>query len=160
LFHDFHNYLYKFRTLTYNKRKMEMHKVLFPELGAIGDLLHTLPALQALRNKSPAAHVTVVVSPGSESLIQGTPVADRVLVFDRAKLKKRLKEFIHFALRLRHERYDLFIDMQPSLRSMMLRWLVRCVPGHCVSQTKGVTGWRTTSPRSGKLFGNTAAAWY
>jgi lipopolysaccharide heptosyltransferase II len=102
---------------------MEMHKVLFFKPGAIGDLLHTLPALQALRNKFPAAQVTVVVSPGSESLIQGTPVADRVLVFDRAKLKRRLKDFIRFALRVRDERYDLFIDMQPSLRSMMLRWL-------------------------------------
>jgi lipopolysaccharide heptosyltransferase II len=34
-----------------------------------------------------------------------------------------LKDFIEFGLRLRDERYDLFIDMQPSLRSMLLRWL-------------------------------------
>ena len=102
---------------------MEMQKVLFFKPGAIGDLLHTLPALKALRKKFPAAHVTVVVSPGLESLIQGTPVADRVQIFDKAKLKRRLKDFIEFGLRLRDERYDLFIDMQPSLRSMVLRWL-------------------------------------
>ncbi len=120
---DFQNYLYKFRALTYNEPKMEMQKALFFKPGAIGDLLHTLPALKALRRKFPAAHVTVVVSPGLESLIQGTPVADRVQVFDRAKLKRHLKDFIEFGLRLRHERYDLFIDMQPSIRSMMLRWL-------------------------------------
>jgi lipopolysaccharide heptosyltransferase II len=64
-----------------------------------------------------------MVSPGLESLIQGTPVADKVQVFDRVKLNRRLKDFIEFALRLRDERYDLFIDMQPSLRSMVLRWL-------------------------------------
>jgi lipopolysaccharide heptosyltransferase II len=120
---DFQNYLYKFRTLTYNGRKMEMHKVLFFKPGAIGDLLHTLPALKALRKKFPASHITVVVSPGLESLIQGTPVMDRVQVFDRAKLKRRVKDFVEFGLRLRDEHYDLFIDMQPSLRSMVLRWL-------------------------------------
>jgi lipopolysaccharide heptosyltransferase II len=102
---------------------MELHKVLFFKPGAIGDLLHTLPALNALRKKFPAAHVTVVVSPGLESLIQGTPVADRVQIFDKAKLKGQLKDFIEFGLRLRDERYDLFIDMQPSMRSMVLRWL-------------------------------------
>jgi lipopolysaccharide heptosyltransferase II len=118
---DFHNYLYKFRALTYNDRKMEMHKVLFFKPGAIGDLLHTLPALKALRKKFPAAQVTVIVSPGLESLIQGTPYADNVQVFDREKHKRRLKDFIEFAVRLRAERYDLFIDMQPSLRSMVLR---------------------------------------
>jgi heptosyltransferase-1 len=103
--------------------KMEMHKVLFYKPGAIGDLLHTLPALKALRKKFPSAHVTVVVSPGLESLIQGALVADRVQVFDRAKLKRRLKDFIEFGLRLRDERYDLFIDLQPSMRSTVLQWL-------------------------------------
>jgi lipopolysaccharide heptosyltransferase II len=103
--------------------KMEIIKALFFKPGAIGDLLHTLPALKALRKKFPAAHITVVVSPGLESLIQGTPVADRVQVFDKAKLKRRMKDFIEFGLRLRGENYDFFIDMQPSLRSMMLRRL-------------------------------------
>ncbi len=102
---------------------MEMHKVLFFKPGAIGDLLHTLPALQALRKKFPSAYVTVVVSPGLESLIQGTHVADRVQVFDKSRIKRRLKDLIDFGLLLRNECYDLFIDMQPSVRSLILRWL-------------------------------------
>jgi len=102
---------------------MDIKKVLFFKPGAIGDLLHTLPALQALTEKYPAAHITVVVSPGLESLLQGTSVADRVLVFDKSHFKKRLKAFIDFGLRLRDERYDLFVDMQPSVRSMVLRWM-------------------------------------
>jgi lipopolysaccharide heptosyltransferase II len=102
---------------------MEMKKVLFFKPGAIGDLLHTLPALKALRKKFPSAHVTVVVSPGLESLIQGTPVADRVQVFDKPKFKRHLMDFIDFGVRIRHEHFDLFVDMQPSMRSMVLRWL-------------------------------------
>jgi ADP-heptose:LPS heptosyltransferase len=101
--------------------KMDIKKVLFFKPGAIGDLLHALPALKALKQKYPAALVTVVVSPGLESILQGTPVADRVLVFDKSKLKKSFRSFIEFGLRLRDERYELFVDMQPSARSLALR---------------------------------------
>jgi lipopolysaccharide heptosyltransferase II len=117
------NYLYKFRTLEYNAQPMEIKKVLFFKPGAIGDLLQALPALKALKQKFPAAHITVMVSPGLASLLQGTPVADRVQVFDKEKLKKRLKDFIDFVVQLRAERYDVFIDMQTSTRSLVLRRL-------------------------------------
>jgi lipopolysaccharide heptosyltransferase II len=102
---------------------MDIKKALFFKPGAIGDLLHTLPALKSLKRKFPAAQVTVVVSPGLESLLQGTPIADRVLVFDKTKLKKSLRDFFEFGLLLRDEHYDLFVDMQPSVRSLMLRWI-------------------------------------
>lgn len=102
---------------------MKTYKVLFFKPGAIGDLLHTLPALKALRTKFPSAHITVVVSPGSESLIQGTPVADRVQVFDKSKLKGHMRDMINFGARIREEHYDLFIDLQPSVRSMVVRWM-------------------------------------
>lgn len=102
---------------------MEIKKALFFKPGAIGDFLHTLPALQSLRKKFPAARITVVVSPGLEPLISGTSVADHVLVYDKSKLKKNLKDFVEFGLRLRNERYDLFVDLQPSVRSFVLRWL-------------------------------------
>ena len=97
--------------------------MLFFKPGAIGDLLHTLPALKALKKKFPTAQITMVVSPGLESLIQGTPLADRIQVFDKSKLKKRLKDFIFFGLGLRAEQYDVFIDLQPSLRSLIIRRL-------------------------------------
>ncbi len=102
---------------------MEIKRVLFFKPGAIGDLLHTLPALKALKQKFPAAHVTVVLSPELESLIQGTPIADSILVFDKSKFKKSLKDFIGFGLRLREGKYDLFVDLQPSVRSRLLRWM-------------------------------------
>ncbi len=104
-------------------RKMDIQRVLFFKPGAIGDLLHTLPALKALKHKFPAAHITVVVSPELKPLIQDTSIADQVLVFDKAKLKKSFKDFFRFGLQLRKCHYDLFIDLQPSIRSFLLRQL-------------------------------------
>jgi heptosyltransferase II len=105
------------------RHHMDIKKVLFFKPGAIGDLLHALPALKAIKNKFPAAQVTIVVSPGLESLIQGTPLANHVQIFDKAKLKNSLTEFLKFGLRLRDEHYDLFVDMQASVRSLILRQL-------------------------------------
>src|SRR5208337_2693419 len=102
---------------------MEIKRVLFFKPGAIGDLLHTLPALKSLKHKFPTAHVCIVVTPELESLVQGTPIADHVLVFDKTKLKKSFRDFLSFGLQLRNDHYDLFIDLQPSLRSFFLRWL-------------------------------------
>jgi len=100
---------------------MGVQKILFFKPGAIGDFLQSLPALKALRKKFPAAHVTVVVSSGLEPLIQGTDIADSIYVYDKSKFKKNIREFVAFGLRLRRERYDLFVDMQSSTRSFILR---------------------------------------
>ncbi len=103
--------------------KMEIKKALFFKPGAIGDTLHTLPALRAFKTSYPTSHITFVVSPGSESLVQGTPLAHRVLVFDKSKFKGRIGDLVRFGLQLRRERYDLFVDLQHSLRSWVLRLL-------------------------------------
>ncbi|OGW51067.1 MAG: hypothetical protein A2078_12660 [Nitrospirae bacterium GWC2_57_9] len=102
---------------------MIYNNILFFKPGAIGDLLHTLPSLKALRQAFPAARITLVVSPGLEQLVNGSSIADRVEVFDKQRMKDRFRDFIAYGGRLRREQYDLFIDMQPSLRSRLLCWL-------------------------------------
>jgi len=102
---------------------MNIQKILFFKPGAIGDFLHTLPALAQLRKQFPAALVTVVISSGQEALIEGTAIADEIIVFDKSALKKQFRAFFDLALRLRQEHYDLFVDLQPSLRSRFLRMM-------------------------------------
>jgi len=102
---------------------MSIERILFYKPGAIGDFLHTLPSLKALKLAFPAAQITVVVSPGQERLVRGTPLADHVLVYSKAHLKKSVKKFLSFGLQLRRNQVDLFVDMQPSVRSWVLRKL-------------------------------------
>ncbi len=100
---------------------MSVKKILFFKPGAIGDFLQTLPSLKSLRSKFPDARVTAVVSPGLEVLIQGTDIADSVILFDKPLFKKDARAFLLFGMRLRREGYALFVDMQPSFRSLVLR---------------------------------------
>lgn len=105
----------------YNVPAMDIKKILFFKPGAIGDLLHTLPALAALKGRFPAAHITLVVSPVQADLVEALRTADLVITFDKQAAKKSLRFFVDYARMLRRERYDLFVDMQPSLRSFALR---------------------------------------
>ncbi len=100
---------------------MDVKKILFFKPGAIGDFLHSLPALHALKKRFPQAHITAVISKGQEILIQGTTIADRIEIYDKALFKGRLNHFLQFGLHLRREKYDLFVDMQASVRSLILR---------------------------------------
>lgn len=131
-------YLYNFSTLKYNDAYMNIQKALFFKPGAIGDLLHALPVLKAFRKTFPSAHVTLVVSPPMKSVIEGPVIADCVLVFDKTQFKKNAWALVRFGLMLRNEQYDLFVDLQPSLRSRVIRLLAGAVKTLVYKKQKGI----------------------
>jgi heptosyltransferase I len=53
-------------------------------MSAVGDAVHVLPVLNALKRHSPDAHVTWVLQPGAASLVRGHPSVDDIVIFDRA----------------------------------------------------------------------------
>ncbi|HSJ95426.1 MAG TPA: lipopolysaccharide heptosyltransferase I, partial [Myxococcota bacterium] len=62
-------------------------------LGALGDVVRTLPAASALRAAYPGAHLAWLVEPASRSAVEGQPWVDEVLVFPRAELVDSLRSF-------------------------------------------------------------------
>lgn len=107
-------------------------KILIIKLSAIGDVIHTLPALNAIRKKYPDAHITWLVEEAASGLIKGHPAIDRILVSKRKQWIKDLsglscmnsiKEASGFIKKLRDTRYDLVIDFQGLLKSAILAGL-------------------------------------
>jgi len=92
--------------------------------SALGDIIHSLPVLTALRRRYPSAHIAWVVNRSYELLLQGHPDLDEVLPFDRSRVDDNLIDtalgYTHFCRRLRRQRYDLAIDLQGLLRSAVL----------------------------------------
>ena len=53
--------------------------------SALGDIIHSLPVLTALRHRFPHAHITWVVNRAYEPLLLGHPDLDETLPFDRRR---------------------------------------------------------------------------
>jgi heptosyltransferase I len=54
-------------------------------MSAVGDAVHVLPVLNALKRHSPATHVTWVLQPGAATLVRGHPAVDEIVEFDRSR---------------------------------------------------------------------------
>jgi ADP-heptose:LPS heptosyltransferase len=98
-------------------------------LGALGDVVRTLPAASALRAAYPGAHVAWLVEPASRSAVEGQPWVDEVIVFPRADLVQALRSLrlgrflaaLASCLRaLRRRRFDLVVDFHSIAKSALL----------------------------------------
>jgi lipopolysaccharide heptosyltransferase I len=104
-------------------------RVLVLRLGAVGDVVRTLPAVSALRATYPEAHLAWLVEEPASSMVRGQPWVDEVIVFPRAALRADLQRlripslagsFARFANALRAKRFDLALDFHSILRSALL----------------------------------------
>lgn len=98
-------------------------KILIVKLGAIGDIVHTLPAAAEIRKTVPQAEVVWVAEKRSAAILRGSPVLDRLIEIDTRAVKGvRIMENFREALReplreLRSEKFDAAIDFQGLLKS-------------------------------------------
>lgn len=108
--------------------------ILIVKLSAIGDVIHTLPALNAIREHYPQAHITWLIEEAAADLVVGHRALDRVLVSRRKSWMRRLrgpdrrqalKEIRRFWKDLRHTRYDIIIDFHALLKSGLLVGMAR-----------------------------------
>lgn len=89
--------------------------------SALGDIMHSLPVLTALRRRYPAAHITWIVNRAYEPLLRGHPDLDDTLAFDRQAgrggFAAGLWSGACFLGELRRRRFDLVVDLQGLLRT-------------------------------------------
>ena len=104
-------------------------RVLIVRLGAMGDVVRTLPAAQTLRQRYPGAHLSWLVEPASAGVVRASGVVDEVLVFPRGDLEESLRtgdalrlirQVRYLVDRLRRRRFDLAIDFHGILKSGIL----------------------------------------
>jgi ADP-heptose:LPS heptosyltransferase len=103
-------------------------RVLFVRLSALGDVVHVLPSVAALRQAHPRAFIGFAVEERAASLVRGHPQLDRVHVIPRATAAPdRLGAFVaaasSMARELRRTEYDVALDFQSNLRSSVTAWL-------------------------------------
>jgi 3-deoxy-D-manno-octulosonic-acid transferase/heptosyltransferase-1 len=110
-------------------------EILIIKLSAIGDVIHTLPALDVLHHRFPKSNITWVIEEKASDIIKDHPYLKKVIVSKRKRWLKdiqksslrypTLKEIINFIRELRSQKYDLVIDFQGLLKSAILVFLSR-----------------------------------
>jgi heptosyltransferase-1 len=89
--------------------------ILVVRLGAMGDIIHTLPAVAALKQNHPGSLLTWMVEPQWVPLLEGNPFVDRVLVLRR----KSFGGLIETWRELRVARYEFAVDFQGLIKSAL-----------------------------------------
>lgn len=85
--------------------------------SALGDVVHTLPVLHALRLRFPATRITWVINRGLEPLLIDHPDLDETLPFDR---HGGIRSLVKLARELFQHRFDLVLDLQGLLRTGLM----------------------------------------
>ena len=103
-----------------------MDRIAIIRLSSLGDIVHALPAFQALRTRFPDAHITWIAEPAGAALLGNFPGIDQVLVLDlksRPGLAARVLCLIRF-IRLWRGQFDLLFDFQGLIKSALLAFLL------------------------------------
>jgi len=105
------------------------NRILVIRLGAMGDVLRTLPAVCALRESQPEAWISWLVEPRSAGAVELCPAVDEILLFPREELAERLSQghivsFMRSLNRLRtglrDPGFDCVLDFHGLLKSGVL----------------------------------------
>lgn len=104
-----------------------MTRILFVKLSAIGDVVQTLPALEAVKKAYPDSQIDWVVEEAASGILEGHPLISRLIVSRRRVWLRMLRRPNTFSEGLRHikrflrdlrqVRYDIAIDFQGLLKS-------------------------------------------
>ena len=86
-----------------------LQRVCIVMMSAVGDAVHVLPVINALKRRSPGTHVTWVLQPGPASLVRGHRSVDEIIVFDRSR---GWRAFTDVRRELAARRFDLVLALQ------------------------------------------------
>lgn len=98
-------------------------KILIVKLGSIGDIIHTLPALSAIRAALPDTDISWAVERRSAEILRGNLMIDRLIEVDTRVLKSAngvgeiLTDIRDQFRNLRKYKFDIALDFQGLLKS-------------------------------------------
>jgi heptosyltransferase I len=91
-------------------------------LSALGDVVHALPVVTAIKRHAPATRLTWILQPGPAELVRGHPAVDEILLFER---RKGWRGFLDVRRTLAEHPFDLVLALQPYFKAGLLTWMAR-----------------------------------
>jgi heptosyltransferase-1 len=103
-------------------------KVLIINLGQVGDVIMSFPALVAIRNRFPSAELVATAGKTPAALIRDLHLVDRVITIDRYSLLlgpklRSISQIFGIVRDVRREKFDLVVDLHSLYESNLLGYL-------------------------------------
>jgi heptosyltransferase I len=91
-------------------------------MSAVGDAVHVLPVVTALKRHRPTSHVTWVLQPGPATLVRGHPDVDEIVAFDRGR---GVRAFTDVRRELAHRPFDVVLNLQVYFKAGLVTRFTR-----------------------------------
>ncbi len=105
---------------THRLHETDFHEILIVKPSSLGDVIHALPAVGAIRRRFKKARISWLIKSEWGPIIDGHPYIDEVLAFPFSW--QSLQDMIHA---VRRRSFDLVVDLQGLFRSAVLGFLSR-----------------------------------
>ncbi len=102
--------------------KKDYRRILIVKMSSLGDVIHALPTLYALKQNWPDAKITWAVHEQFGNVLPGQPWLDEVIYIDKKKLKS-LSYLWHLRKELHSRHFDMCLDLQCLAKSALVSWL-------------------------------------
>lgn len=102
--------------------------ILIINFGQIGDVVLSLPALKAVREKFPAAQITALIGKSGAEIVEISTFIDEQITVDRVKLRDgeklaSIKEVLQIVRDVRRRKFDFVIDLHSLYETNLLGFL-------------------------------------
>ena len=111
-------------------------RILIVRLSAIGDVIHTLPIVCALREHFPQAFLAWVVEERSAGLLQGHDAIDELIALPRGWLKSP-RGVWQLRRRLHELRFDAALEAQGLTKAAIVAWISGRAAAYRIRQSLG-----------------------
>ncbi|MBU1061106.1 MAG: lipopolysaccharide heptosyltransferase II [Candidatus Omnitrophica bacterium] len=98
-------------------------RILVIKIGAIGDVILSVPSLRAIRNAFPNAFISVLVGAFSGVLLKRCPYIDDIILYHREAEDKGIGSLWRIGSIIRGKAFDMSIDLQNNKASHIVAWL-------------------------------------
>ena len=102
-------------------KDIPMDRIAIVMLTALGDAVHVLPVITALKRHRPGCHITWVLQPGPANLVRGHPDVDDIVLFHKAK---GLRAFMDVRDEMARRRIDLVLALQVYFKAGVITALI------------------------------------
>jgi len=104
--------------------KQEINRIIVRATNWVGDMVMSLPALEAIRDNFPQSQITVLAKPWVEDMLRSHPAVDRIITLNKGQgFISDIFEILSVVQEIRRSKFDLAVLFQNAFEAALLAFL-------------------------------------